>query len=178
MADTGGGRDMMGSKADMISFKIPEVARQQIFAEFVNKANARIDGVEKNQFQVNPRRLPATVCTKETNHDPTTVGKNTQYSQEEIDKMMAKLNETHTSAATENEYRTSAMENGALWKNHFEKDRNQTNQRWNKSMRQCDETKYANAYTESKGESNFEMHNKSVSDLLTNRSQPIYGQRK
>ena len=64
----GGGRDMMGSKADMISSSFPEVARQKIFEEFVNKANARTDGEPPQQFQINPKKLTATVAENPTRH--------------------------------------------------------------------------------------------------------------
>lgn len=52
MGDKGSNSDMMGSRADMISMKIDEVARNQIWREHLVK-EAKLEGPQM-EFQFNP----------------------------------------------------------------------------------------------------------------------------
>lgn len=57
MADQGNKADMMGSRADMISMKIDEVARNQIWREHLVKESKLEGPITGFQFNPNTGRL-------------------------------------------------------------------------------------------------------------------------
>jgi hypothetical protein len=139
--------DMMGSKADMISAKIDEVSRNEIWREHVHKEDGRKR--DNAPFQMNPNTL-ATIAVKPTQIDPTRMKGSTEEEKREIAALEKKL-QRRMQSLTE----TEANEVGHLDSEMYNKDRVRTNRRWYKGKASCDITLYADAYTTMSGQNPF-----------------------
>lgn len=138
MADAN--RDMMGSKADMISAKFDEVSRNAIWREHVHKEDARPR--DHAPFQINPHNLNV-LCPKPGQVDPTKLASGDGAVSAELAELRAKLERKRgAGGVTECESEvTGFFHQRALLAGRFK-----TNKRWFKGKSSCDITRYADAY--------------------------------
>ena len=142
-------RDGMGSKADMISSKFNEVARNEIWREHVHKEDRRPR--DQAPFQINPHNLVA-MCPKPNQTDPAQISKASAEQTPEMAELAAKLERKRgMGGVTELESEeTGYFADRALLAGRFK-----TNRRWYKGKSSCDITQYADRYTTSFGSNPF-----------------------